>query len=1407
MTSRRECLTRSIFKVVKTKHLCLPPFLNFSRLGKLFAFIWAHMDQSARSGRSHVSALSCFPNHVAREVAVAVVTPLGAGLGNPAGRSLLRTEAQVKWTMEVLCFSLSLPLDCDTVRVCVDVYAHWLTVLVSPRDSIPPPLVKEPNLYVQKILRHLRALFLPRSDRSSPAYAPVCQRVLAAVQLLAREGAGMSGDTWEMLLHFLLCINQSVLATPTCAPTCQPLSLPSMEVLFQVSLVSCSRCFPPRSLWLSWRQMMTTWRFQPAVLDQWTRLVSALTSRLLRLSLGPAFPRFEVPDEDAALIPEDMSHQVTLQTWFRFLHLLSNPADLKRPALGGAAPQAQEDVFLTAMSTISRLVDAFLGVSAVCGEPGEHMLINTGLPTRIHFRDRLPSLGVAVTRSPFKDRLPSYGVSRPRSGSAPPTPFNILSMPSKSPPPPHARQKTSNLSKAGAKPQMVSSQTSPPLHLWKSSSGLPAFSWVLYSSPRGPPSPLRASVDSLLHVFGFCLFDAALVDKASAPSARWEDGRAEACGTLCRIFSCKKTSDDVLPAYLSRFYAVLLQGLRVCGNMSPPVVSAILLHSSSLFCCDLAGVNLLLPSFICVLEKVLLERELRSFHAFASQADLRRAAISALMSLLPLPQQFGPVQLAPLRDASDDEVTTGSFRSLKPRLVAVAVGSLQTETDGTNMQMLLAAILTLVQDCALTEAEGQTHQARKSHSAGHGRSKYANRSSELTASACPLYCRSPSADCVVFSWQPADQSVTAAALWLDIVHLLTQHLTAQWRDDTAVCLVATEVLAGLARVKVAVAQQEKKRVVAAICRYIQFQCGRPSPLHSRDLHSIIVAAFHCLSTWITRHHDLLEDQECLLELLGIVELGVSGSKSRQEVEVRCRDQKELNPVSLRVKEAAEATLNCIMQVSGASPSFESSLDEDTLIGCSGMSDRILKKFRYFALDASVILGILEQDQGPKQGSASSPSLMVLIRGQFSHRSWTLQHRLQPREEKASPKEALSHREGGGGEAQVHGGTSHCWSGVQRPAPLENLNVGLLVEADISIPNLWEGLTEEVKQYLDRLRATLERQQRVEAELRRTVAMTTYAPPPYPRLRPATCVQTARLFLSHLGLVTPETLKDLGSGGAPAQLVSLDSSLPGFCEDLRRLDRLPFRTQDSAFIFYMRAGQKTATEILGNVESRDNVSRHFLDFLSNLGWPVAAAGRGRHEVVEFTAALAQSGGGAFDGKRFVLKYEDALTDLTFVVPSSSSHDDWSKCWKEAESEVQRSAEDRHKSKMMIVWVERLEDIEAFPVGELNKSCARDVHMVLVHGMRSGLFRIVTRGNSGGKSILLPPLVDGIVVSKRSLGPLVTETLLNGCRRRQLCGDPAPPPHVNRKSLIGDMIGRYRSRRSEPADFYGALFQQA
>ncbi|XP_070693597.1 ral GTPase-activating protein subunit beta [Pempheris klunzingeri] len=1381
------------------------------------------MDQSLSSGRGHVSVLSCFPPSVGRDVAVAVVKALGAGLGNPDTHNPLHTDRQVKWTMEVLFYGLTLPLDSDTVKLCVDVYTDWLMALISPGDSIPPPINREPNLYVQVILRHLYSLFLPRSDQVSPVYLSLCQQVLYAVQSVARESAVMSRDTWETLLHFLLRINHAMLAPPTTTGgVSEQLSHLSMAVLFEVWLLSCSRCFPSRSLWLTGRQMLSSWRHQPAVVEQWSRVIAALTSRLLLLTFGPSFPHFKVPDEDAALIPADMDDQRISHTWFRFLHLLSNPVDLSRPAVVGLTSSSQEEtlreshlpnIFFRAMRGVSTLVDAFLGVTVVNKEPTEELQPHTGLTTRINFRDRLPSLGAAVTKSPFKDRLPSYGLSRPRSGSAPPTPVNILSMPSMPP------------------------STTPPTphnpHHWKCSSQPPPTSPHLCSSPRPSPSPLRCDVDSLLHLFGCWLFDAALLSRDPIPPVgqcdvtvmpeRWAAGRAEACGTLCRIFACKKTSEDILSVYLSRFYLVLLPGLQVSEESCLPVLASILLNSTCLFCCDLRGVNLLLPSFISALENVLLDRDLLRFKNFVNPVDLRRASILILLSLLPLPLRFGSVQSEVLLNGrfSGDDVTGGSFLSLRPRLIGVLTGALQTETDTTNTQIILAAILNLVQDSALSEAAGQIQQEAASQCGGVSRSRriwVTTGSPSTSGSGGTRRTRGT-----------AVQSDTAGVLWVQFVRLLTQRLTAQWRNDSAVCLSALEVLGGLAKVEVSVDESERRRAVTSVCSYIVFQCSRPPPLHSRDLHSIIVAAFNCLNIWLTRHPAMLDHQECLLEVLEIVELGISGSKSTQEEEVRCKEEKDLNPASLRVKEAAEATLSCVMQVSGAFPLLGRRLDEDALIGCSTLSDSSMKKFRYFVVDSSVILAMLEQPQGPEH--APCPSLTVLIRGPSGHHTWTLQLHLQPREGRTLAKHTpIPERRG------ADQGDAGIQCGVQYHLFPENIDRTPSVTADLSIPALHEIVTEQMQQQLEHLQAILKMQLQVEAWPQVSgwsAVMATCRPPP-----PITNFQTARLFLSHLGLLTPETLKVPGTSGVPAQLVSLDSSLPGFTEDLRHLDQLPSRNCDSAFVFFMRARQRTAAEILRNVESSRSVSSHFLDFLSSLGWPVEvgrrqAGGIGTNSS-EFLSVLGDSGGSVFNGEKFVLLNADALTEITFIVPSSSSHIDWLKSPQDVEpptelpSNLQRHSESSpaedmksfrftlsstgSESKVLIVWVERFEDIERFPLSQLlsemkieTQTSVSNIQLIFIHPLKTGLYRICFHVNATSKFSLVVPLVNGSVVSKRCLGFLVRETVINCCHRRRLESDSAPPPHVRRKHMISDIILRYRSRCSEPA-FYSALFQE-
>ncbi len=139
--------------------------------------------------------------------------------------------------------------------------------------------------------------------------------------------------------------------------------------------------------------------------------------------------------------------------------------------------------------------------------------------------------------------------------------------------------------------------------------------FIVGSSYLSTSIPHRARCNSLLHLFGSWLFEAALIDcethvhlknatvesgtnmidrsRASSVSVTsesslqlnrprsatvvelldtsigssshdgYENGRAEALGALCRIFCSKNTDEDILPQYLARFYLVLNNGLKI----------------------------------------------------------------------------------------------------------------------------------------------------------------------------------------------------------------------------------------------------------------------------------------------------------------------------------------------------------------------------------------------------------------------------------------------------------------------------------------------------------------------------------------------------------------------------------------------------------------------------------------------------------------------------------------------------------------------------------------------------------------------------------------------------------------------------------------------------------------------------
>ncbi|XP_040071658.2 ral GTPase-activating protein subunit beta isoform X2 [Ixodes scapularis] len=1466
------------------------------------------------------SVLQKFPCAAGRNVVTAVLHSLASNLGISSAKcepSTLVSDIEVNWCMEVICFGLQLPLsEHEAIRDCVHVYCEWMQALTQPKACVPRPVQEDANQYVRRMLRHLYNLFVPREDCQNDnmisRQAVLCHHVLRRLQSVAQDSTTIEKETWDEILLFLLAVNDVLLAPPSRkddmgSHLCERI----LTALFEVWLLACHRCFPSPNLWKTLRELCCTWRHRGALVEQWNRVNLLLTARMLRLMYGHHYPDLKL-EEDAQVLPAEMTGEQVAQAWYRFLQLLGDPVDLCRPELISQTPgfyslletadtvvdpfqnpclSALPHIFQRAMAGLATLVDAFLGISHVAIEDDHQKSFSSHSSASSVSGASQTSSGLTTTTPPHQRRGPNRITAIPNfKGMSKPGVFN--------------RSATSS----GGAPVVVAGASA----LAAVQSVLPPSTQPATPSPlqvRSSPASMRPRCNSILHLYGSWLFEAALVgselDTQHTPSQsqgdgsaessvhsrsssvldsggsgrggaqsslpgvpEWievppclsaesfEAGQAEAVGALCRLFCAKRTGEEVLPVYFSRFYLALRHSLSNIESKAQ-VVASVLLNSCDLFRQDMEGVNVLLPLFFQALESVFCpdrESKIRLVPNI-SQVELRWSSTHLLLSMLPLPLHYGNLLL---KDFGSSQTVT--FQSLRPRLMNLLIGALQNETDSTNTQMLLGGLLFCVQDATAHEEANQVTQPA-STGQDNANMTYSN-----------LLC-----------------SDSANALFVRSIYLVCHRLISSWKTDMHVSLAALEVLSGLARIRQP--QQDSlecRRAVKWICDFVVYQCQRPPPFHSRDLHSTIVAAFQCLTTWLMAHPLLLQDKECVHYVLEVVELGISGSKSQPKVSdvPLLKAEKELKPSSLRVKDAAEAALSCMMDHVGYFPklagpeTLSSLLDEEALLKfghpdlAMPVPEAVGKHFRYFVTQNSAIVAILEENLGNDQGAL--PTVTLLVRVPFGRHAWTMQLRHLPRH-KSGARSTVANP---GRPMPQYDPPLH-----NHPPPSyfpETTADIPTCEIDKSIPDPTSStLTREEAQML----GFLDQQAKMEKSVCRRWEDAMWQPgalsPSTDCKAPSVCqeFQTARLFLSHLGFLWDDTSKGSSSDGQP--LMALDQNQPGFYAALEALDNISSRTNDTVFIFYVKEGQSTAAEILGNVASSRNVHPQFLEFLRSLGWPVDVGmhtGWTGHVSTSWRVTSgdfniadlpADHGGSLYSGHHQVLYWSDVLSEVVFVVPSPKSlpkdvlsgevtlrpkadscsertstivgpSDDAGSTTPlevnagekaramslnlDAGEGVTRPARSRParsthvtsaEVKVLVVWLESFEDALSFPLGDLlpatntgqeslcGRGSERDVFVIFVHALQSGLFRIKVQSR-GAKTTQALPLVDGMVVSRRVLGVLIRQTAINLCRRRRLEAEMCPPPHVRRRMKIQEIANKFQVHQMQP-QLYQQLFK--
>jgi hypothetical protein len=744
----------------------------------------------------------------------------------------LQTEKQLEWTMECICYALQLDFvdDHTTVHHAVEVYCSWLEIVkylfMNEREesrgsqsyqdqlsAIPLPIRNNPEPYIQKIIKHLFNVFMPRSNpRAGTEHVQnqggLCSVVLSNLRNIASlasiSNGQLSDSTWETLLITLLKIGDVLLASP-----CEENDLTSigigdvyMDTLYDVWLRSCISSFPTPPFWKTFTDSIISWRHHPLVVEKWCNVTSILSSKLVDQLHGPGYSKlFGIKSEEKIThILENLNGNVLAQTWYRVFHLIGNPIELIDP------------------STFTRN-------TKFCSGLHEDVILNKD-PNAHPALSLLPHIFYRCLRG-------ITTVSEVFLGWHTPLSLNEGLLHRSYSPCPRAEAEHPEKTTVNSLLHLVGD--------WLFSCGFAG----LHSDELGldencnddgfdTRSHSAQSSITALSTSTFNVSEAGtVVQDMHNTEAGFIEGRAEAVTMLCRIFTQKASSEEVEQVYIVRFYAVISRALK---SQSPRLISAVVLNAEDLFRVDLPGVEMLIPLVMSALDRILPDSDLKFFEPFCeSTVTLRKCAANLLLSLIPYIITLPDLQVVeiPGIDMDDPEDIVDKLGDLQPRAVHLLNGALETETNEDNTHIILAGLYYTLQECSSREKDCLTNpNAPRGGLGNNGGSGIGGK--DLSRNATRSF-----------------QLHSAYGLFVQCLNTLNGRLLSHWKNSLNITMAVFELLAGMARLRIDVADPgECKRSVMALCEYISVQSNRPSREHKRELHSMIVAAYNCLFVWV-----------------------------------------------------------------------------------------------------------------------------------------------------------------------------------------------------------------------------------------------------------------------------------------------------------------------------------------------------------------------------------------------------------------------------------------------------------------------------------------------------------------------------------------------------------------------------
>lgn len=894
-------------------------------------------------------------------------------------------------------------------------------------------------------------------------------------------------------------------------------------------------------------------------------------------------------------------------------------------------------------------------------------------------------------------------------------------------------------------------------------------------------------------------------------------GKAMALGTLCKIVTSKLSSELIPEHHLAKFYAAIHDALIERDRL---VLCTILYNTTNLYNLGLPGVEILLPNYIKAIDIIMIESMKIQLHPSITQIDMRYSCLKALGCLISWPTIFGDQTIIPSGtnpfsgcNIQNNLLNNLSvYNNLKDSILKILIHALRNETDSNNLCFALSLCSIFYEECSAFDLQAQKE---KTSTSGSTKSKESinknngdNESDEYDEE--KMFCQS------------AVRGIVSA--------VCDNICKSQWSSDKNISIAAIECINAIPSLHVSIIFDKKdistaSLIVTSLCRFIDNQLMKPPMFHSKDLHSTVVAAYNSLNVWLCAAPALMETEMCLNKVAKTIELGLTGGKNL--------NIENYNPASQRVRDAADCLLQHVFS-SITSSQHDKLVDERRLLLKYGPSYIDTTKFKHFLINHSTLMSIHE---GYHLSGFVSIFIVIRTPTKVAH-SYYIQLEGKSKNinkndgEKicytTSDTSKLSNISQESVETESRSSSfSNSYNLPMNKLAIDNSNdvfenvtskrgsIVSEVKQFVFPPDFWQPLchldeinceltdtilTEKKINDLKQIRECLNKGQSPIGE--RSINNkwitddTTKNDNGYDDNATINSIST---FLYEMGLLKEESYN--------VDFVKLDSGqCDQFYNDLHNMvDKSPVRIPQTVNIYYVKEGQQSINDILNNSLNIPDLDCDFIYMLSDLGDGIQTKSHPFWTGDWNTAYSSDrkpinygktSENYCLDGSEYALYWSDNMMEFAFILPSVKSHNN-SKNTKNpllSKNNINTSSSKKltyTELKVLIIWLEKLEDIDKFALSELSTEFSSNTSnfiAIFLVKIEEDLIEVRIR-TSNIKTGKAGPLLDGVSVSKYSLASLLRNTVFNMTRRNIIEFDNYQSLILKRKLAIQDFAKKY------------------